>query len=493
MKKILVLVLVVTLISSAFTFTSTAQVNTTDIMGTPVVNPAYVLDVEAPAYYDAGDTIFVTLTLNDITAANGYSLLKFLLYYDATKVEPVVLNSADNAEMDNFLVTAPDINKWEGVCKLETETSRYDISFMTTNAASVAKTDGSVVIQIPFLIKEIATSDIIFQVPHASTSCVDYNLSNFYGNGGTATTRNIAGIMGDEVTQPKYVLAVSAAENYAPGHTVEITVTLNNITASTGYGLVHFFLYYNSDLVEPVVKNDGENEAMGDFLVTAPNKSDWEGICRLDEENAKYDLSYMTTKADSTAKTNGSFVVKISFLVKENAEDDLFFLIPHAETVCTDYNMVSCYGNGGSVKMNMTTFVPFEPVDGSTLEVNEEDGFLEGVEGGLTTEQLLDQFQGDLTIFNREGGVAGEDDVIGTGFVISNGQQEITVVVLGDGNGDGQANARDFLLAKRAFLGTFTLAGAELTALCIGGGSRPTAMDYLKIKRHFLGTYDLYA
>lgn len=159
----------------------------TDLMGEMVDNPQYKLDVTAPATYLPGETLDVTITLKNVVPESGLSLIHFYLYYDADKVDPFVKNDNNlNEEMENFLVTAPNRNKWEGISKLEEDQSRYDISFSTADSASAAKEDGSLVITVPFKVKSTATGTIASQVPHKMTEALDNNLDRVLGNGGIA-------------------------------------------------------------------------------------------------------------------------------------------------------------------------------------------------------------------------------------------------------------------------------------------------------------------
>lgn len=158
-----------------------------DLMGEMVENPQYKLDVTAPAHYVPGETLEVTITLKNVVPESGLSLIHFYLYYDADKVEPVVKNDNNvNAAMEDFLVTAPNRQKWEGISKLDEGQNRYDISFATASTDSAAKGDGSLVIKVPFKIKPTATGTIAWQVPHKMTEALDNNLNRVYGNGGIA-------------------------------------------------------------------------------------------------------------------------------------------------------------------------------------------------------------------------------------------------------------------------------------------------------------------
>lgn len=61
-------------------------------------------------------------------------------------------------------------------------------------------------------------------------------------------------------------------------------------------------------------------------------------------------------------------------------------------------------------------------------------------------------------------------------------------VLRGDVNGDGKITAKDYLLAQRIVLGTYTPTPAELKRCDIDGDGKVTARDYLLIKRTVLGT-----
>ncbi|MDD4422130.1 MAG: dockerin type I repeat-containing protein [Eubacteriales bacterium] len=122
---------------------------------------------------------------------------------------------------------------------------------------------------------------------------------------------------------------------------------------------------------------------------------------------------------------------------------------------------------------------PFELIEDAPVEVSE--GLLLGVEAGMTAEEIAAFFAGEVTV-----------NGVGTGATITAGDQTLTIIVLGDVNGDNVVDGKDYLLVKRAFLGTTTLGEAQSKAGRVSGGESITAMDYLKIKRHFLGTLDLY-
>ncbi|MCH5183854.1 MAG: SH3 domain-containing protein [Oscillospiraceae bacterium] len=63
--------------------------------------------------------------------------------------------------------------------------------------------------------------------------------------------------------------------------------------------------------------------------------------------------------------------------------------------------------------------------------------------------------------------------------------------VVGDADGNGVVNALDYMVVKRAVLGTFSLTGAKERAACITGKKSVGANDYMLLKRAVMGTFSL--
>ncbi len=125
--------------------------------------------------------------------------------------------------------------------------------------------------------------------------------------------------------------------------------------------------------------------------------------------------------------------------------------------------------------------------------------FLIGVRDNTTLEEFFENFESTDSIFvtDKEGEEINLDTIIGTHFELVfffNGSVigGYHIVVYGDISGDGKINAADYLMAKRAFMGSIELSPPQMKAACLSGGDTIKAGDYLKIKRHFLGTYDLF-
>ena len=126
-----------------------------------------------------------------------------------------------------------------------------------------------------------------------------------------------------------------------------------------------------------------------------------------------------------------------------------------------------------------------------------EKGLLKNVKQDTTVEALRKQFENeDLRLVDHNGTMLINSDKVGTGTVVNlylNGSKvdSITVVILGDLDGNGYVNTTDYLRVKAYLLGTFSFNAAQLAAADVDTSDSINSTDYLRIKSHFLGTYKL--
>jgi len=309
-----------------------------------------------------------------------------------------------------------------------------------------------------------------------------------------ATTDGL--IVGAPVQNPDYNITVSAPASYMPGDTLQVKMTLNDIQTAGGYPYIKLSLYYDKDKVEPVVKNDGDvNEAMSSFLEKAPNKNSWEGICRLDENDARYDISFMNPSFNGAAVDHGDLVISVPFNVKSGATGKIIFQVPHKSTLCVDTNLKKHYGNAGmaavepAVEDEDLTLKP-----GSRLTIESDNGrrYLKGMRDETTVNEIKAEFSGSVTILDRDGNPLSGSDYVGTGCTVTAGTNTVTVFLLGDANSDGVVDSLDYLIAKRIIIGTAAYDDLTVKAVCVTGGDTPDSLDYLRIKKYCISTYDLY-
>lgn len=124
-------------------------------------------------------------------------------------------------------------------------------------------------------------------------------------------------------------------------------------------------------------------------------------------------------------------------------------------------------------------------VEDSHLYIEEGTGYVLGIPVKCTGAQLKPNFDFSVS------GIA-DNAAVGTGLKITGGGVNLTVVVLGDVDGNGMLTSTDYIQIKKHFSGSVQLQGAALRAADITGDGAIRSTDYLKIKRTFNGLEDLY-
>jgi hypothetical protein len=161
---------------------------------------------------------------------------------------------------------------------------------------------------------------------------------------------------------------------------------------------------------------------------------------------------------------------------------------------------VDCAGNEISVPVDAVNVRDFneEITLVSSSDYAMENGYILHVKPQTTVQSLLTQFENEnLVVQDPSGNAIGSSAVVGTGATVNlyNGDlvaQSVTVVILGDVDGNGIVDATDYLRIKAAALGKLALNEAENLAADIDKDDIIAPNDYAKVKEYFLGTFNLY-
>lgn len=95
----------------------------------------------------------------------------------------------------------------------------------------------------------------------------------------------------------------------------------------------------------------------------------------------------------------------------------------------------------------------------------------------------------EIEIYNSKGTkVEDEEAVLGTGSTIKAGNEEYTIVLIGDSTGDGKIDSADLLKVVRYLKGTTTLSEAQLKAADSTNNNTIDSADLLKVVRYLKGT-----
>lgn len=167
MKKTLIFALVaVMLLSACVIGLNVSGADYSSLLGEAPSDPQYKFEVSSPSSVYAEDEITVSVTLKSVKQPiYGF---QFNLYYDNTKVEPVVKQNIEsgNEEMKSFFVSLPSTWKTESFCGLFEDNGYYLFGLGNGLATVAVKSDNEVKLEIPFKVKSNASDDIVFYVKH---------------------------------------------------------------------------------------------------------------------------------------------------------------------------------------------------------------------------------------------------------------------------------------------------------------------------------------
>ena len=163
----------------------------------------------------------------------------------------------------------------------------------------------------------------------------------------------------------------------------------------------------------------------------------------------------------------------------------------HTHIYATD-----CADNRVSVELTVALGAKIELVEAADYSL--EEALVLGVKHQTTVSMLLSRFANEgLEVVDSLGNVLQDQDYVGTGTRVNLYQAEqvldtVTVVVMGDMDGNGIVDTTDYMRLKAALRGTFEVDEALTKAADVDGSGKLGAADYMRIKAYFLGTYDLF-
>jgi hypothetical protein len=134
----------------------------------------------------------------------------------------------------------------------------------------------------------------------------------------------------------------------------------------------------------------------------------------------------------------------------------------------------------------------------STASYTKDGSLIKNVKLNTTVQSLLSQFENEvLEVRDRNGNVITGTATVGTGATVNlyNGSalvDSVSVVVLGDVDGNGVVDTTDYLRIKSLYLGDFSMNLVDSAAADIDQNGVVNAVDYQKVKDYFLGNYNLH-
>ena len=258
------------------------------------------------------------------------------------------------------------------------------------------------------------------------------------------------------------------------------------------------------------VRNDTTNPVISDAVISNVTAAGYTVTCKVTDDwgvntvafptwthnNGQDDLAdnFMNTQKGTKDGNTYTFVVKAS---DHNNETGFYTTHIYAK---------DCAGNTISLPLD-----PVEVKDPSSVDPTLEeitlvsssiytigDLMVNGVAESTSVDSLLKQFQNKtLEVVDGKGMVISGSAIVGTGAQINLYENDkiidsVSVVVLGDVDGNGIVDTTDIVRVKAAFLGSFMLDDAESNAADVDGNGIIDTTDYMRVMSHFLGSYDLY-
>ena len=264
-----------------------------------------------------------------------------------------------------------------------------------------------------------------------------------------------------------------------------------------GHGIIAQIEAY--DHSHPVVTEATVSNITADgYTVTCKVTDDW-GISKVvfptwTLQNGQDDLADNFMNTQNGTKNGDTY----TFQVKASA---------HNNEVGQYVTHIYAVDNGGNTTQLVLDVVDVKDVDPLTEQIiltdtasyTLDEKLLKNVTADTTVQTLLTQFKNvSLTVLDKDGNPLTGSDTVGTGATVNlyNGSKLVdcvTVVVLGDVDGNGHVDTTDYVRIKSVVLSAFALSQAETFAADVDNSGTVNTTDYMRIKAHFLGSFDLYA
>lgn len=425
-----------------------------------------------------GERILVRV---ELTASETLAGAELGLHYDAARVKPVITDNSEGA-MDAFVVSAPA--GWEQMCSLDTSGGLYRLRFVCDEAEKNLLQKGkTLVAEVPFTVA--AAGVLHFSAPSGEVIAVGADKSaTLYGSGGDELDITAAG------DSEKLSVQLSCAETVAEGSELRVDIVVSDIGDDSGIIGCQFELVYDRAAVVPVI-TDNASSQMDAFIVSAPGNG-WEQMCTHDPAGGRYILRFAAKHAGTNSgellKRGDTLSVSIPFRVIGAKGANAAFSAGSASVVGVSMASPAVSGVGSSCRTQIVA-EPSKPIPGGEYDI--VDGVVIGVHEKTSVADFLKKSAG-ARVCDKNGRELTRG-YVGTGCTVyyANGSA-CTVLVKGDTDGSGTADATDYLIAKRTYLGTYVISGLYYRAACIMGGDTLSMVDLLMLKRHVLGTADIY-
>ena len=226
------------------------------------------------------------------------------------------------------------------------------------------------------------------------------------------------------VADPKFDLDASAPEKVNPGQTFDVTIEAKNIVATNGIVGVDFVLTFDAEKVTPVYTTD--STMVANFFAKNPSNR-WEDAgCYYNASASQYNIRFADKDATTAygIKADNTLVFKVAFTVKDSVAEGTIVKFAVKDVIGTDPGDAS-YNGFGDVDGNGDTVTaivekPAAPTQTTTPPVT-------GVIGDIDGDGEANSLDATMAL-KYDAGLIDLDD---------------TALALGDVDGDGEVGSLD--------------------------------------------------
>ena len=199
-----------------------------------------------------------------------------------------------------------------------------------------------------------------------------------------------------------------------------------------------------------------------------------------------------------TAKVSNILSGKGLSLVKFDLKYDSDALTLNNSVDETDYNALLCVDSLPDSSWENLSYAENGIIHVQLLTVETDDSLFAKEDGEITlsfTFTVKEGFDGKTEINVDENSIVGATNTADSYKTVEGFGDSVVVkatsvsYILGDVNEDGQVDMTDYIVAKRAVMGTYTLTESQKLAADVDGSDSLSISDYIMIKRHVMGTY----
>ena len=245
------------------------------------------------------------------------------------------------------------------------------------------------------------------------------------------------------------------------------------------------------------VMNDTEKPVISDVVVSDISAAGYTVSCKVTDNWGVSHVAFPTWTTD-----NGQDDIAADFMNTQRGTrngDTFTFRVKTSDHngdlgyYATHIYAVDCAGNRASAEPDLILVQdPQTTLDKITLvsasDYSMENTCVMGVAQKTTVQTLLKQFENtDLKVVDQDGNVISDTSIVGTGTTVNlyDGTKlvdSVTIVVLGDVDGNGIVDATDYLRIKSVFLGKFTMNDVERKAADVDSNGVIDTTDYIRVK-----------